>query len=69
MIKGVATSTRTHAPSEGQGSAVVERAARSASPTDRELGVSFCYVMNHIISGPNDVRAALLVNAVYKSLR
>lgn len=36
---------------------------------DPELGIGFGYVMNHIISGADDVRATTLVDAVLKSLR
>ncbi|WP_330340151.1 serine hydrolase domain-containing protein [Streptomyces sp. NBC_00557] len=35
---------------------------------DPEHGVAFGYVMNHIIGGPHDVRATLLVDAVRRSL-
>ncbi|MEV5938721.1 serine hydrolase domain-containing protein [Streptomyces sp. NPDC051994] len=35
---------------------------------DPELGIAFSYAMNHIISGPVDVRAASLVDAVRRSL-
>jgi CubicO group peptidase (beta-lactamase class C family) len=35
---------------------------------DPEHGIAFGYVMNHIIGGPDDVRAASLVDAVRKSL-
>lgn len=34
---------------------------------DPEQGIAFGYVMNHIIGGPNDVRAPSLVDAVRKS--
>lgn len=36
---------------------------------DPEHGIAFGYVMNHIIGGADDVRAASLVDAVRKSLR
>ncbi|MEU9194993.1 serine hydrolase domain-containing protein [Streptomyces hundungensis] len=35
---------------------------------DPEHGIAFGYAMNHIISGPDDVRAASLVDAVHRSL-
>ncbi|GGW77946.1 serine hydrolase domain-containing protein [Streptomyces lomondensis] len=35
---------------------------------DPEHGIAFGYVMNHIIGGPDDMRAASLVDAVRKSL-
>lgn len=35
---------------------------------DPEHGIAFGYVMNHIIGGPNDVRATSLVDAVRRSL-
>ncbi|WP_336116326.1 serine hydrolase domain-containing protein [Streptomyces sp. PTD9-10] len=35
---------------------------------DPEQGIAFGYAMNHIIGGPNDMRAASLVDAVRKSL-
>ncbi|WP_250402350.1 serine hydrolase domain-containing protein [Streptomyces cellostaticus] len=35
---------------------------------DPELGVAFGYAMNHVISGPDDVRAVSLVDAVRRSL-
>ncbi|MEU4200842.1 serine hydrolase domain-containing protein [Streptomyces sp. NPDC026294] len=35
---------------------------------DPEHGIAFGYVMNHIISGPDDARAASLVDAVRRSL-
>ncbi|GAA2577463.1 serine hydrolase domain-containing protein [Streptomyces roseoviolaceus] len=35
---------------------------------DPEHGIAFGYVMNHIIGGPDDVRAMSLVEAVHKSL-
>ncbi|WP_432585937.1 serine hydrolase domain-containing protein [Streptomyces sp. HD1123-B1] len=35
---------------------------------DQELGVTFGYVMNHIIGGADDVRAVSIVEAVRKSL-
>lgn len=35
---------------------------------DPEHGIAFAYVMNHIISGPDDARAASLVDAVRRSL-
>lgn len=36
---------------------------------DPEHGIAFGYAMNHIISGPDDVRAVSLIDAVLKSLR
>ncbi|MEU9395959.1 serine hydrolase domain-containing protein [Streptomyces sp. NPDC048324] len=36
---------------------------------DPEHGIAFGYVMNHIIGGPDDVRATSLVDAVRKSLK
>ncbi|MFI9566432.1 serine hydrolase domain-containing protein [Streptomyces rishiriensis] len=35
---------------------------------DPEHGIAFAYAMNHIIGGPNDVRATSLANAVRSSL-
>ncbi|MGW0824204.1 serine hydrolase domain-containing protein [Streptomyces sp. NPDC002845] len=35
---------------------------------DPEHGIAFGYVMNHIIGGPDDLRAMSLVNAVHRSL-
>ncbi|MEU4798712.1 serine hydrolase domain-containing protein [Streptomyces sp. NPDC023327] len=35
---------------------------------DLEHGIAFAYVMNHVISGPEDPRAASLVDAVRRSL-
>jgi CubicO group peptidase (beta-lactamase class C family) len=35
---------------------------------DPEYGIAFAYVMNHVIEGPDDVRAASLVDAVRTSL-
>ncbi|WUB84829.1 serine hydrolase [Streptomyces platensis] len=35
---------------------------------DPAHGIAFAYVMNHIISGPDDARAASLVDAVRRSL-
>lgn len=35
---------------------------------DPEHGIAFGYVMNHIISGSDDVRAAALAEAVRKSV-
>ncbi|WP_432096332.1 serine hydrolase domain-containing protein [Streptomyces sp. bgisy100] len=35
---------------------------------DREHGIAFGYAMNHIIGGPDDVRASSLVDAVRRSL-
>ncbi|MEU1311221.1 hypothetical protein ABZ419_20350 [Streptomyces cinnamoneus] len=35
---------------------------------DPEHGIAFGYVMNHIISGSDDVRATSLVDAVRRSL-
>jgi CubicO group peptidase (beta-lactamase class C family) len=36
---------------------------------DPEHGIAFSYAMNHIVGGPDDVRAASLVDAVRRSLR
>jgi CubicO group peptidase (beta-lactamase class C family) len=35
---------------------------------DPEHGIAFSYVMNHIIGGPNDLRATSLIDAVCRSL-